>query len=168
MCWGDVALLLDKRTRMLPSVQTKFKNLFEDSFTFAVDLPRDKLVIQHAKRAIDSISKPTCFKIGMTIDPIHRFYTAWCSYSSSSTQARDGATWDKMTILYVHHSRDACLQMMTMMRMMMMVMINMVTMMMMRMVAMMTVIRMQFPIWNTRSSKSIASNHSSARTFVLN
>ncbi len=55
---------------------------------------------------VGSLPKDLHFKIGITVDPDRRFYSAPYAYLNPRTQERDGVSYVGMIIAYVDHRRD--------------------------------------------------------------
>ena len=45
------------------------------------------------------------FKVGMTVDPLHRFNTASYAYSKPESHLRDGVRYEGMHVVYIHEAR---------------------------------------------------------------
>ena len=72
-----------------------------------VYLPKDTHYVQNAKQFIDTLPQSVCFKVGIAVDPPHRFYTHHAAYTKTYIKEKYGVDWEKMTIIYCDVSRPA-------------------------------------------------------------
>lgn len=83
-----------------------FVDVLADLHRISVWLPRDTHCVRHVKSVIASLSREMMFKIGITVNPMFRYYEAWYAYSKAHAQQRDGVIYEGMILVYVHPMRD--------------------------------------------------------------
>ena len=107
---ADLANCLEKKTRMHPNCEVQFNEIFEDlDCTVALPPLTDKNPLVHMERIIEGCIRDsrTRYKIGMTVEPVARFQTKWCAYTSNQVKKRDGVNWNRMVIMYAHRVQAA-------------------------------------------------------------
>lgn len=103
--WEQVGALLTQKVLALPRTRQVVEQILTDH-RISMNPCSNTFVIPHCRSVIAELPSTNRFKIGLTIDPDHRFYTASYSYNRKYIQEKDGVQYSNMIIVYVSHSRD--------------------------------------------------------------
>ena len=105
MCWEEVKAILPQKTLRLDRTKPLVEDMLNDEH-MTLHLCGHTFEVQHVQSVIANIPKRFRFKIGITEDPIRRYYEAHYAYNKFYIKQKDGVNYEHMLIIRLSHSKD--------------------------------------------------------------